>query len=74
MSDLTHLDDQGRASMVDVSEKAETKRIIKLTDPMPVHITYLTAWTNKDGSMQFRRDLYERDRILSAALSRYDPN
>ena len=27
MSDLTHLDDQGRASMVDVSEKAETKRI-----------------------------------------------
>lgn len=27
MSDLTHLDKDGRASMVDVSEKAETKRI-----------------------------------------------
>jgi len=27
MSNLTHLDAQGRASMVDVSEKAETKRI-----------------------------------------------
>ena len=27
MSKLTHLDDQGRASMVDVSEKPETKRI-----------------------------------------------
>ena len=27
MSELTHLDKQGRASMVDVSEKAETKRI-----------------------------------------------
>lgn len=27
MSKLTHLDDQGRASMVDVSEKAETKRV-----------------------------------------------
>ena len=27
MSDLTHLDNQGRASMVDVSKKAETKRI-----------------------------------------------
>lgn len=27
MSDLTHLDAEGRASMVDVSEKAETKRI-----------------------------------------------
>ena len=27
MSDLTHLDKHGRASMVDVSEKPETKRI-----------------------------------------------
>lgn len=27
MSDLTHLDKDGRASMVDVSDKAETKRI-----------------------------------------------
>ena len=27
MSELTHLDDQGRASMVDVSGKEETKRI-----------------------------------------------
>ena len=27
MSNLTHLDNQGRASMVDVSEKPETKRI-----------------------------------------------
>lgn len=27
MSELTHLDKEGRASMVDVSEKAETKRI-----------------------------------------------
>ena len=53
---------------------SNTKRIIKLTNPVPVHITYLTAWTNKDGSMQFRRDIYERDRILSAALKRYLPN
>lgn len=50
------------------------KRIIKLANPVPVHITYLTAWTNKDGRMQFRRDIYERDRILSAALARYVPN
>ncbi len=27
MSDLTHLDEDGRASMVDVSEKPETKRV-----------------------------------------------
>lgn len=50
------------------------KRIIKLSRPVPVHVTYLTAWANKDGSMHFRRDIYERDRILSAALARYVPN
>jgi L,D-transpeptidase YcbB len=50
------------------------KRIIKLAEPVPVHITYLTAWANKDGSMHFRRDIYERDRILSAALSHYVTN
>ena len=27
MKDLTHINEQGRARMVDVSEKAETKRI-----------------------------------------------
>lgn len=58
---------------IDELVESNTKRIIKLANPVPVHITYLTAWTNKDGSMQFRRDIYERDRILSAALSRYVP-
>jgi len=59
---------------IDEIVAGNTKRIIKLTNPVPVHITYLTAWTNKDGKMQFRRDIYERDRILSAALNRYVPN
>ena len=27
LDDLTHLDDQGRARMVDVGDKAETRRI-----------------------------------------------
>ena len=59
---------------IDKLVASNNKRIIKLTRPVPVHVTYLTAWTNKDGSMQFRRDIYERDRILSAALANYTGN
>jgi len=46
------------------------RRVVKLTTPIPVHITYLTAWVNKDGSVHFRRDVYGRDAILAKALQR----
>jgi len=41
---------------------------INLVEPLPVHLTYFTAWTNKDGEVNFRRDVYKRDAALSAAL------
>lgn len=47
---------------------ARKKRIVNLKDPIPVHITYLTAWVNKDGSTHFREDVYGRDKRLAAAL------
>lgn len=34
---------------------------IKLTRPIPVHFTYVTAWVEEDGSLQFRPDIYGRD-------------
>ena len=44
------------------------RQIVTLDQPLPVHIAYLTAWVNKDGSVNFRRDVYGRDSILAAAL------
>jgi murein L,D-transpeptidase YcbB/YkuD len=44
------------------------RQIVTLNQPLPVHIAYLTAWVNKDGSVNFRRDVYGRDAILAAAL------
>lgn len=45
------------------------QRIINLKTQIPVHVTYLTAWVNKDGSVQFRRDPYNRDAELAEALT-----
>ena len=49
------------------------RRIVKLENPLPVHIVYLTAWVNKDGSVHYRRDVYGRDEILNKALAIQQP-
>jgi len=46
------------------------RRVITLERPVRVHITYLTAWVNKDGSVHFRDDIYGRDKVLADALER----
>ena len=43
---------------------------IMLEPPVPVHVTYLTAWVNRDGTIHFRDDIYGRDAKLAAALAR----
>ncbi len=43
---------------------------INLTDPVPVHIVYRTAFTDVAGRLQFRRDVYGRDAAIWDALSR----
>jgi L,D-transpeptidase YcbB len=43
------------------------KKVVNLKNKIPVHITYLTAWVNKDGTVHFRNDVYDRDPQLAAA-------
>ncbi len=44
------------------------RKIVTLKQKIPVYVTYLTAWVDKDGTVNFRRDVYGRDKILAAAL------
>ena len=46
------------------------RQIVRLESPLPVHLTYLTAWVNKDSSVHFRGDIYSRDKRLREALER----
>jgi murein L,D-transpeptidase YcbB/YkuD len=41
---------------------------IALARPLPVYILYLTAFADPDGAMQFRDDVYGRDRRTAAML------
>jgi L,D-transpeptidase YcbB len=46
---------------------AETR--VRLEQHVPVHLDYRTAYTNVDGTLQFRRDVYGRDERIWAALA-----
>ncbi|MEE4242734.1 MAG: L,D-transpeptidase family protein [Desulfopila sp.] len=47
---------------------AETRRIVRVTPPLAIHLTYQTAWLDKDGRIHFNRDIYGRDEKLRQAL------
>ena len=44
------------------------RRIVKLKQKIPVYVTYITAWVNKDGTTHIRRDVYGRAESLAEHL------
>lgn len=43
---------------------------IQLTRPVPVYVLYFTAFADRDGSVNFHPDIYERDALLQRATGR----
>jgi murein L,D-transpeptidase YcbB/YkuD len=64
------LEDQGWN--IDNVEKLKEngKRLdVRVKKPIPLYFVYITAWATPDGTVQFRRDLYQRDGIGSIAAN-----
>jgi len=51
----------------------EVEQTIPVKNPLAVHVFYGTAWPLEDGSVQFRPDLYENDKLVAEALHRKSP-
>jgi murein L,D-transpeptidase YcbB/YkuD len=47
---------------------SERNTRVDLAEPVPIHVTYSTAWSGEDGIINFRPDIYERDKRLHQAL------
>lgn len=50
-----------------VVETRKTTRV-RLPQKKPIHILYATAWRGEGGSVEFRQDIYSRDKKLYNAL------
>ena len=48
--------------------KSGKRTVVRLKEPMPVHILYQTAWGDANGTIHFVRDIYDRDKRLEKAL------
>lgn len=60
-------DRQDPAQVDDIIGAGQTTRV-SLATPIPVHLTYLTAWIGEGGTVEFREDVYGRDALLAEAL------
>ena len=49
------------------------KQNIRLSEPMDIHILYLTAWVDENGFINFRDDIYGRDARLEKSLRENPP-
>jgi murein L,D-transpeptidase YcbB/YkuD len=48
-------------------------RIVRLPEPNPIHVLYLTAWVDREGRINFCDDIYERDMIVAKTLNQKPP-
>jgi len=53
---------------IEATIASKVEKTVTITRPIPVHLLYWTAWADKEGAINFRRDIYRRDERLYAAL------
>lgn len=44
------------------------EKFVKVKDPVPVFITYYTAWVDETGTLNFRDDIYKHDAKMAAKM------
>ena len=53
---------------IDQAMNSGKEKFVKLKDPIPVFVTYYTAWVDEYGQMNFREDIYGHDAKLAQKM------
>ena len=62
-----------RKAIIETVEKGR-ETTVRLKEPIPVYLIYLTVLVNEDGTLDFRDDIYNRDKKLDAAMREILPS
>src|SRR5262249_47363562 len=62
-----------RAEIDAAFASAARDSVVRLAEPVRVHIMYWTAWVDEQGVVQFRDDVYGLDHVVDTALGRHGP-
>ena len=54
----------GSMEALNAALSREKTQTVAIPTPIPVHIAYMTAWVDREGIIQFRPDIYNRDPAL----------
>lgn len=61
------------ADEIAAEARRNSERTVRLSERIPVHVLYRTAWVDDSGAAHFREDLYGHDRALARALGSGEP-
>src|SRR5690606_4375527 len=56
------------AKKIQVAMNSNKEEYVKLKNPVPVFITYYTAWVDDNGVLNFRDDIYGHDEAVAGKM------
>ena len=58
---------------IEVALKRQVEQTVRLPEAIDIHLLYWTCWVDEKGIVNFRRDIYQRDKLLTEALQEGPP-
>ncbi|MBW8686819.1 L,D-transpeptidase family protein [Chitinophaga rhizophila] len=56
------------AERIDSAMNSGKEKYVRVKEPVPVLISYYTAWVDEEGKVQFREDIYDHDTYTAGKL------
>lgn len=65
---LLRNNDEWTPEKINTAMNSGDEKFVDLKNPVPVFITYYTAWVDEDGKLNFRNDIYGHDKDIAGKM------
>lgn len=56
--------------VIDQKIKSGSSQRVNIEEEVPVYLVYMTSWVDENGTLQFRDDIYKKDKMHAEALEK----